>query len=160
VSELEIGQKAKLKNRNAKNAHRVGKIWDIQDGIAHLTTIRQFGANENWHAPVEDLIHVCSERPMQGYQSYECGRPAKEGNLCGIHAGVRKRVLKNREREAEAARLAREHRNETALITKALEEQLDKRGLRESAPSLSVLHARNGTVSLKLDELLDLIRNA
>lgn len=155
---IPIGKKVKS---TKKKYAPVGVLVGIKDGVAEVT-YRKSPSRElvtETH-PVEDLVQVCRKTIHRDYSLRECGRPVKEGDLCGVHAGAIKRAEKAQQDRAEQERRAREYREETAVLTQALNEQIDSRGLRVTAPSLKVLYARNGTVALELADLLNLIRNA
>ena len=160
MAELAEGMAVKVNPKIKKHAS-VGNIDEIKDGIAKVRYSIRYGRGSTYEEhPVANLIHVCNRIMSSGFNTSKCGKPAKEGNLCGIHAAADRRIKNNVEKERAAQEAANAYRTETRLIEAALDEQIDSRGLRELAPSLKVLHARNGTVSLELSDLLDLIRNA
>ena len=155
---IPIGKKVKS---TKKKYAPVGILMDVKDGAAKVEYKRAYSRERFIEThPVEDLIQVCREAIYRDYSLRECGRPVKEGDLCGVHAGAIKRAEKAQQDRAEQERRAREYREETLVLTQSLNEQIDSRGLRVTAPSLKVLHARNGTVVLELADLLNLIRNA
>lgn len=155
---IPIGKKVKS---TKKKSTPVGVLVAVEDGVAKVSYRKEYSRELFIEThPVEDLVQVCRETVYRDFLSNECGRPVKEGDLCGVHAGAIKRAEKAQQDRAEQERRAREYREETLVLTQSLNEQIDSRGLRVTAPSLKVLHARNGTVVLELADLLNLIRNA
>lgn len=155
---IPIGKKVKS---TKKKSAPVGVLVAVEDGVAKVSYRKEYSRELFIEThPVEDLVQVCRETVYRDFLSNECGRPVKEGDLCGVHAGAIKRAEKAQQDRAEQERRAREYREETLVLTQSLNEQIDSRGLRVTAPSLKVLHARNGTVVLELADLLNLIRNA
>ena len=164
MAELAAGDAVKI-DYKANPHSSIFYIDDIRNGIAALYQLSspRVGKGEKVReqkVAVERLTKVCREVTWNGYSSHTCGRPAKEGKLCGIHAGARKRVETNNAKRQAEADAAASYRAETRLLEAHLNSEIDKRELRTQAPSLTVLHARNGTVSIKLDELLYMLRNA
>lgn len=155
---IEIGKKVKS---TKKKYAPVGVLVAVEDGVADVSYRKAYSRERLIEThPVEDLVQVCRVTVSRDFSVSECGRPVKEGDLCGVHAGAIKRAEKAQQDRAEQERRAREYREETLVLTQSLNEQIDSRGLRVTAPSLKVLHAREGTVVLELADLLNLIRNA
>ena len=154
---IPIGKKVKLAtDQNSP----VGVVVAIDGEEAQVEYRSTYGMSFDVKKhPLSDLIQVCSERVHRDFSSYECGRPVKEGDLCGVHAGAQKRRETQRQKWKAEQEAANAYLAETRQLEAALNTQIDSRGLRIGAPSLKVLRAREGTVSIRLDELLTLIRN-
>lgn len=157
------GEHVRLKPTKENKYPSIGIVVGIKDQVVEVEYRRRIGEHITKRHSLGAVEEMCKEHVYRStFDSYsECGRKAKEDHLCGMHLGAKKRRDNEQQKRKERERLAKEYRDETALLTQHLNEQIDKRIHREtSAPSLSVLNAREGTVSIKLDELLDLIRNA
>lgn len=154
---IDIGKK--VKNAKKKSAP-VGILVGINGETAEVMYRGIYTRKDSTESlPLSDLVQVCSEKIYSDFSSYACDRPVKEGNLCGIHAGALKRREARLQKDKEALDAAKKYLAETRQLEAALNTQIDSRGLRIGAPSLKVLRAREGTVSIRLDELLTLIRN-
>ncbi len=156
------GEHVRLKPTKENKHPSIGIVVGIEDQMVEVEYRRRLGESITEHFSVSSLEEMCKEHVYRsGFSSSsECGRKAKEDHLCGMHLGIEERRRREYEAAQERVRLANEYRDETALLRQALDAQIDERGLREIAPSLKVLHEHNGTVAIKLDELLALIRNA
>lgn len=153
---IEIGKKVK---RTDKKYASVGILMEVHGDHAEVEYRERYGTHRIMKTePLDKLIQVCKERVFRDYARHECGRKVKEGSdLCGLHLGHVKRREREDEARRERQRLAQGYRDQTELLTQHIDKEIDSRGLRVTAPSLAVLHARNGTVSIKLDELLLLL---
>lgn len=154
MTELEAGMTVKVKPSIKKYAS-VGFIEDIKNGIANVKYSLRYGrGSTNEKIAVENLIHVCKRMTSNGFDSSPCGRPVKEGNLCGLHAAADRRVTQRREADRVKQEEADAYRAETRRLTLEMQAKIDKAKLTGIA---TPLHARNNTVSISLDTLLSYV---
>ena len=150
----EIGQKAE---------HTRDKVIGVVAGIDGETVTLRF--SRRWFAatfkdyPLSELTHVCqattSSHDSYGYR--ECGRPVKEGNLCGIHNGARKRRENQKAKWRAEEEAARVRRDQAAATRARMEQEIKSKGLTEVIEKIDPVQK---TVTLSLSRLLDLLRNA
>lgn len=156
------GEHVRLKPTKENKHPSIGIIVGVKDQVVEVEYRRRLGESVTKRHSIGAVEEMCKEHVyrVEWSSSSECGRKAKEDHLCGMHFAHKKRRQAEEEARKERERLAKEYRDETELLRQALNAKITERGLRVIAPSLQVLHERNGTVSIKLDELFDLIRNA
>lgn len=145
------------KGQKAKYGNVIGIVHSVEGETVTLKFHRRWAQPTFEEAPLSELTHVCQETVFKDYSSNECGRPVKEGNLCGVHNGAKKRRENQRAKwaaEAEAAQLRRE---ELRKVKARMEQKLADKGLTDKIVSLNENHE---TVTVNLDTLLDLLRNA
>ena len=148
----EIGQKAK----NTRD-----KVIGVVAGIDGETVTLRFSSR--WSVatfedyPLSELTHVCQETVYANYRSHECGRLVKEGNLCGIHNGARKRRENQRAKWRAEEEAARVRRDQVAATRARMEQEIKSKGLTEVIEKIDPVQK---TVTLSLSRLLDLLRNA
>lgn len=108
---IEIGKHAR---QGSKPNGPVGKLVRVEDGQATLEGHTRFRETPTFTAPADDLVQVCGRVMWGGYDSRLCGRPVKEGDLCGIHAGAEKRVRNNLAKATAEAKANEERRKREA----------------------------------------------
>lgn len=104
---------------------RNGYIWtvsNVEGGIVELFRYPKFTREKEFaRAPEEDVVYVCGEFVSDGRMGgHTCGKPIKEGNLCGVHAaGLRRRKQNEQARtdkSAQAAQLRKQYETELAEL--------------------------------------------
>lgn len=155
MTELKVGWKVRL---NTKKYAPVGKIKKIDGDAAEVEYFYRYArtAEVKTHL-VKDLIHVCNKVVHRGYDWNECGRPVKEGNLCGLHLGHKKRRERETAKRQEELEASRRRADEAAQKRQDMQATLEERGL---LSRIELLDPVRETVTLKLDTLLDIIRNS
>jgi hypothetical protein len=88
-----------------------------------------------------------------------CGRPVKEGelSLCGLHAGAAKRAAAHEAKWRAQAEASLKNTQRNSKLRKELEGKIRAKGWHEF---IQVDRPDAGTVRLRWDDLIDLIRNA
>ena len=148
----EIGQKAE---------HTRDKVIGVISVIDGETVTLRFSSR--WSVatfedyPLSELTHVCQETVRANYSSRECGRPVKEGNLCGIHNGARKRKENQKAKWRAEEEAARVRRDQVAATRARMEQEIKSKGLTEMIERVDPVQE---TVTLSLSRLLDLLRNS
>ena len=146
---LEPGMTVKVKPSVKKYAP-AGTIEDIENGIANVKYGLSYSRGGTYEkVAVENLIHVCKRLISRGHHHTPCGKPVKEGNLCGIHAAADRRAQANQQKASEEEMARTLYGAETDRLTKAMQGKLDGHQI-----DAQVLNARNNTVSISLDILL------
>lgn len=96
--EPQIGHSVKISDEATYTGTWI--IEDIQDGKASLYQTRRWqDKRTKSDVDLARLIHVCNRSMYSNYESRTCGKPVKEGNLCGLHASVDRRAEERREQE-------------------------------------------------------------
>ena len=95
------------------------------------------------------LEETCKEWVSNGGRSVSfhiCGRPMKEGSLCGIHARAKRVASENK-----VARVAKN--NESNLAFSTIQKFLDMNGINANAEYSALSYKYTGRVVITLDEL-------
>lgn len=158
MSDIEVGMYVK---QNHSKHTRVGLVVDLLgDGTktAMIEYQDRYGRDRTLE-PVEIslLIHVCNRKVRQRFDYHYCGRPVKEGNLCGIHAAADRRVKENRERDRKAREDARHRRDEMIQLRARMEERINRLPV---SYNIKVEDPATDTVTIPLSALEELIRYA
>ena len=150
----EIGQKAK----NTRDKV-IGVVADIDGETVTLRFSSRWSVATFEDYPLSELTHVCQKTTPShdGYGHRECGRPVKEGNLCGIHNGARKRKENQEAKWRAEEEAARVRRDQVAATRALMEQEIKSKGLTEVIERIDPVQK---TVTLSLSRLLDLLRNA
>lgn len=141
---IPIGSKVRRDDRYA----RVGTLLSVADGIALIKYSDAPGGFLTGAIRVAEMVHVCSETVGSRHR-YPCGRPVKEGNLCGVHAEAERRRREASAKYVEEHRLKAEGRIEMKRLIAAYD-------MEDRAPSIRIQSVEHQTVTLTLDDLLSL----
>ena len=154
MSSPEIGQKAK----NTRDK-MIGVVAAIDGETVTLRFSNQWSVATFEDYPLSELTHVCQKTTASpgGYGHRECGRPVKEGNLCGIHNGARKRKENQKAKWRAEEEAARVRRDQVAATRARMEQEIKSKGLTEMIERVDPVQE---TVTLSLSRLLDLLRNS
>lgn len=147
------------KGQTAKAGHQIGIIESVDGDKATLKFTARWAPATFEEFPVSSLTHVCGRAVHRdgGYSLSPCGRPVKEGDLCGLHAGVKKRREAQRAKWRAEEEAAKAERERLRKVQAWMEGCIADRGL-ESA--ITRINPKTETVELKLSDLIDLLRNA
>lgn len=156
MSDIKVGMY--VKDRTKKYAP-VGVVIELLGDGSQAAAVQftdAYGRERGRTDPIkiDNLIHICNRNTGSGFERSMCGRPVKEGNLCGIHAAADRRVKENREREQKVWEDARRKRAERAQLQAQMEQRINRLDM---IARVSVQDPERDTVTLPLTALEELI---
>lgn len=153
---IEVGKKVKL---TTQPYAPVGKVMEL-DGEYAVVEYKGRGYDMGLYTKrelIKNLVQVCKEEVYGDYAVSECGRKAKERDLCGMHLGHENRRAREQAEREELARQRQQQRADEEARRKNLEAKIREKGWHEF---VGVADANAGLVRLRWDDLIDLVRNA
>lgn len=155
MSDIKVGMYVKDKTKKYAPVGVVSELLGDGSQAASVGYSDRYGRSTGFRViDIANLIHVCKRTTGSGYEHSMCGRPVKEGNLCGIHAAADRRVKENRERERKAWENAQRKRLERDQLRARMERRINDLDMIDR---VDVQDPEKDTVTLTLTALEELI---
>lgn len=145
------------KGQTAKAGHQIGTIESVDGEKAILKFARRWQPATFEEFPVSDLTHVCGGTVHGTYEISMCGRPVKDGDLCGVHARAKKRQEAQRAKWRAEEEAFKAERERLRKVRAEMERLVAGRGLEGV---ITRINPKTETVELNISDLIDLLRNA